>query len=250
MRDAMDGTLGLLCAADRRRSSPSSAVTMSRASQTADRCRDGQGDVEFDEFESGPSDPWEGFNRKIFWFNEKLDIYFLRPVAIGWDFVMPDLVQTGTPERLLECPLPGHLRERPAAGQAGPGLRRPGAFPGQHDRRHRRPLGSGEEDRTAGKQRGFRPDPRLLGQFRPGPTWCCPSWGPRARATPSASRGFRDHAVPYFIAWYVSAAITATNVVNTRAHYIEEIDENRQDGARLLLLPAQRLRELPREPRQ
>jgi phospholipid-binding lipoprotein MlaA len=32
----------------------------------------------------------------------------------------------------------------------------------------------------------------------------------------------------YFVAWYVSAAITATNIVNTRARYIEEIDENQR----------------------
>jgi ABC-type transporter lipoprotein component MlaA len=35
---------------------------------------------------------------------------------------------------------------------------------------------------------------------------------------------------PYFVAWYVSSAITATNVLNTRAHYIEEIDENRKSA--------------------
>ena len=46
-------------------------------------------DATFDD--SGPNDPWEGFNRGIFWFNEKVDIYFLGPVAVGWDFVMPDL---------------------------------------------------------------------------------------------------------------------------------------------------------------
>ena len=32
---------------------------------------------------------------------------------------------------------------------------------------------------------------------------------------------------PYFLVWYISAAITTTNLINTRARYIEEIDENR-----------------------
>jgi phospholipid-binding lipoprotein MlaA len=29
-------------------------------------------------------DPWEGFNRKMFWFNERLDQYVLEPTAEGW----------------------------------------------------------------------------------------------------------------------------------------------------------------------
>lgn len=40
-------------------------------------------------------DPWEGMNRAIFEFNERLDRYFLEPVAKGWDFVVPDPVETG-----------------------------------------------------------------------------------------------------------------------------------------------------------
>ena len=40
-------------------------------------------------------DPWESTNRKIFAFNETLDRYFLRPVAKGYDFVMPDAAQRG-----------------------------------------------------------------------------------------------------------------------------------------------------------
>ena len=40
-------------------------------------------------------DPWEPVNRKIFAFNETLDKYILRPVAKGYDFVMPDAAQRG-----------------------------------------------------------------------------------------------------------------------------------------------------------
>jgi phospholipid-binding lipoprotein MlaA len=39
-------------------------------------------------------DPIEPFNRKIFWFNDKADVYFLEPVAKGWDFAVPNDVQT------------------------------------------------------------------------------------------------------------------------------------------------------------
>lgn len=40
-------------------------------------------------------DPWEGFNRKMFAFNDTLDRYFLKPVARGYRWVTPDPVETG-----------------------------------------------------------------------------------------------------------------------------------------------------------
>lgn len=40
-------------------------------------------------------DPWESVNRKIFAFNETMDRYVLRPVAKGYDWVMPDFAQRG-----------------------------------------------------------------------------------------------------------------------------------------------------------
>ena len=41
-------------------------------------------------------DPWEGFNEKMFNFNrEILDRFLLKPIATGWDFVLPDMVQRG-----------------------------------------------------------------------------------------------------------------------------------------------------------
>lgn len=38
-------------------------------------------------------DPFEGFNRGMFWFNDKLDIYLLEPVAQGYDWIMPEFGQ-------------------------------------------------------------------------------------------------------------------------------------------------------------
>jgi len=40
-------------------------------------------------------DPWEPMNANIFEFNLKLDRFVLKPVAKGYDFVLPDLVQVG-----------------------------------------------------------------------------------------------------------------------------------------------------------
>lgn len=40
-------------------------------------------------------DPWEGVNRKIFWFNEKFDKNLLGPVSHGYDYITPETAQTG-----------------------------------------------------------------------------------------------------------------------------------------------------------
>ncbi|TKB74271.1 MAG: VacJ family lipoprotein [Nitrospira sp.] len=40
-------------------------------------------------------DPWESVNSNIFEFNLKVDRYVLKPVAKGYNYVMPDLVQVG-----------------------------------------------------------------------------------------------------------------------------------------------------------
>jgi phospholipid-binding lipoprotein MlaA len=41
------------------------------------------------------TDPFEPVNRKVFAFNDAVDQWVLAPVARGWDFVAPDLVQRG-----------------------------------------------------------------------------------------------------------------------------------------------------------
>ena len=40
-------------------------------------------------------DPWEGFNRKMHGFNNVLDRFVFRPVAVGYDKITPDPVQWG-----------------------------------------------------------------------------------------------------------------------------------------------------------
>ncbi|MGB0224321.1 MULTISPECIES: VacJ family lipoprotein [unclassified Marinobacterium] len=41
------------------------------------------------------NDPWEGFNRGVFNFNESLDRAILKPVAQGYRFIMPDVAEQG-----------------------------------------------------------------------------------------------------------------------------------------------------------
>jgi len=44
---------------------------------------------------SNPQDPFESVNRGIYKFNDTLDTYALRPVAKGYRFITPDLVEKG-----------------------------------------------------------------------------------------------------------------------------------------------------------
>jgi phospholipid-binding lipoprotein MlaA len=175
----------------------------------------------------GPGDPWEGFNRKIFWFNDKLDLYLLRPVAVGWDFVLPDLVQTGIRNVFQNARFPiiflnDLLQAKPV--EAGQDLGRfvvntTVGIGGLWDPAKRIGLTGNNED--FGQTLGYWGVP-------PGPFLVLPILGasnPRDTVGLAADAATMVH--PYFLVWYISAAITTTNLINTRARYIEEIDENR-----------------------
>ncbi|MBE9516851.1 MAG: VacJ family lipoprotein [Proteobacteria bacterium] len=45
--------------------------------------------------DSAPYDPWEGFNRSIYIFNDTVDDYVLKPVAEGYEFITPVIVRKG-----------------------------------------------------------------------------------------------------------------------------------------------------------
>ncbi|WP_140720649.1 MlaA family lipoprotein [Pseudomonas sp. Hp2] len=72
-------------------------------------------------------DPWEGFNRRMHAFNNVLDRFIFRPVAIGYDKITPDPVQAGVSRffgnlRLPATALNQALQGRP--GEAGQSLGR------------------------------------------------------------------------------------------------------------------------------
>jgi len=64
-------------------------------------------------------DPWEPFNTLMFEFNRKVDEYALKPVAQGYNFIVPDFVQLGIsnifynfrfPQRFLNNVFQGKLK--------------------------------------------------------------------------------------------------------------------------------------------
>lgn len=44
---------------------------------------------------AGDDDPWESFNRPVFAFNDTLDTWVLKPIAIGYKTVTPQFVEDG-----------------------------------------------------------------------------------------------------------------------------------------------------------
>lgn len=54
-------------------------------------------------------DPLEPMNRKVFWFNDQLDIYLLEPVARGYDYIMPEFAQTGVANFFDNLRYPSYL---------------------------------------------------------------------------------------------------------------------------------------------
>ena len=68
---------------------PEWAVAASSHARHALRGDSDSPDLDVEEF-----DPWESFNEKMFAFNYNLDKYLLKPVAQGYNFVVPDMFQT------------------------------------------------------------------------------------------------------------------------------------------------------------
>jgi phospholipid-binding lipoprotein MlaA len=167
----------------------------------------GNGEAELED--SGPNDPWEGFNRGIFRFNETVDVYFLRPVVMNARFpviFLNDLLQA-----------------KPIAASEDLGrfvLNTTVGIGGIWDPAKEFALVGNNED--FGQTLGYWGVP-------PGPYLVLPLLGPSSpRDAVGLAADSATQTYPYFIAWYISSAITTTNVVNTRARYIEEIDENRR----------------------
>lgn len=55
----------------------------------------GTGCADMQSIQDKPSigDPWKGFNKAMFSFNDTLYFWVVEPVASGWDWVLPDTVQ-------------------------------------------------------------------------------------------------------------------------------------------------------------
>ncbi len=174
------------------------------------------------------SDPLERMNRGIFWFNDGLDRYFLEPLATGWDWVMPDAVQRSLRRFYDNSRFPItftnnvlQLKPNGAASELFRFLINTSVG-----------LGGFFDPATALGLNAYREDfGQTLGYWGvpQGPYLVLPLLGPSnprdgiGLAVDSAARVY-----PWFLPFWINAAITAPDLVNRRALNIETIDAERE----------------------
>lgn len=180
--------------------------------------------------QSGDYDPWEKVNRPVFWFNDKLDVFLLEPVAKGWDFVFPDRGELAIADAFDNARFPvdfvnGLLQGKPRA--AGITLAR---FMLNST------LGmAGLFDVAAaaglpGRQEDFGQTLGVWGLGN-GPYLVLPVLGPSTlrdacgRAVDSPMRVW-----PFFAGTIPSLVISSTEVVNWRSLHLEQISDLKRDA--------------------
>ena len=180
---------------------------------------------------SGISDPIEGMNRRIFWFNEGLDRYAIEPAAVAWDFVLPHPVQVSIRNVFDNASFPVtfinnvlQLKPLGAAKSVGrfvmnttvgiAGIWDPAAD-----------VGLPAQNEDFGQTLGYWGVP-------PGPYLVLPILGPsNPRDLVGLAGDFVGQIYPLFSpAIFITLPVTAVNVLNRRSLLIEEIRDNRESA--------------------
>ncbi len=174
-------------------------------------------------------DPWEPFNRKIFWLNEKLDQYGLEPVARGWDYVVPDPVQRSVSHFFNNLRFPivfvnNLLQGKPRSAAEELARFQINTFIG----------GLGFFDLAAdfGLPLQYEDTGQTLGVWgmAPGPYLVLPFLGP---SSPRDGVGLVGDAALGFYTYFitvpgVTVGATAVNIVNERSRYLDDVNNARE----------------------
>ena len=174
------------------------------------------------------SDPWEGFNRSIFAFNEWLDRNVLIPVAKGWDFVAPEPVQTGIDNIFQNSGMsvvlandilqlkPMNALEDVARVLVNTTVGIAGIFDVATK------IGIPENDEDFGQTLGYWGVPK-------GPYLVLPIFGPsNPRDTLGLIVDTGSQPWTYFVEIYISVPVSVFEFVNLRAIYLEDVEERRE----------------------
>jgi phospholipid-binding lipoprotein MlaA len=168
-------------------------------------------------------DPIEGFNRKIFWFNDQVDDWVLVPVATGWDKVAPDRVQHSVSNFFSNLRFPIVATNDVLQGKVVDGVGDVGRFVlnstlgvvGLFD--PATGIGLVEHDEDFGQTLAVWGVP-------PGPYLVLPLLGP---SSPRETLGLVvDEAfsvTTFFADWWVLGAARVVDVVNERSRVLDEV---------------------------
>jgi len=169
-------------------------------------------------------DPLEGFNRKIFWFNDKVDTYVLVPVATGWNTIAPTRVKTCLSNFFENLRFPivaGNelLQAKPLATLSVVGRFLVNTTIGL--------AGFFDPASSMGLERHNEDFGQTLGYWGmpPGPYLVLPFFGPsNPRDTVGLAGDSFSMVYPYFIDWIYTFSATGTDVVNARALTLKDIE--------------------------
>ncbi|HME68735.1 MAG TPA: VacJ family lipoprotein [Myxococcota bacterium] len=173
-------------------------------------------------------DPWEGGNRKVFAFNEAVDIHALEPVARGWDKIMPAQVQESLTNFYSNLRYPvvffnDLFQAKPAAAALETGrflVNTTLGFGGFFDPATTWGLARHEQDFGL-----------TLGHWGvdTGRYLVIPLLGPSTvRDLTGEIIDVPLGVVSIVAAWYITTPLRAVQVINTRAAYLDIVDENRR----------------------
>ncbi|MFI5398959.1 MAG: VacJ family lipoprotein [Candidatus Binatia bacterium] len=170
-------------------------------------------------------DPLEGMNRKIFWFNDKVDTYIFVPVATGWDAIAPTRVKRCVSNFFQNLRFPivtGNdvLQAKPLAAASDVGrfvVNTTVGVAGFFDPATGWGLEQHNED--FGQTLGYWGVP-------PGPYLVLPFFGPsNPRDTVGLAADSFSTVYPYFIAYVYTFSANATNIINARALGLKDVQQ-------------------------
>jgi len=176
---------------------------------------------------SPPSDgdPLESFNRKIFWFNDKVDTYVLVPVAKGWDKIMPTRVKGSIGNFFLNLRFPIVAGNDLLQGKLKSTAEDLGRFAVNTTVGV---LGFFDPATGWGLEQHYEDFGQTLGYWGlpPGPYLVLPFLGP---SSPRDTVGFIgdsfSRVYPFFIDFIYVVAGDALNIVNGRAVSLKEVEQ-------------------------
>jgi phospholipid-binding lipoprotein MlaA len=170
-------------------------------------------------------DPWMGFNRKIFWFNDELDTHVLAPVATGWHTVAPQPVQNSLSNFFGNLRFPVDLVNNLLQGKGIPAAKVVGRFTVNTV------LGAGGFLDPA-SEIGLKPEEEDFGQtlgvwgVPPGPYLVLPVLGASsARDAPALAVDSAAAITPFFIDAWILVGARVVDVINTRAQFLKAVEE-------------------------
>ena len=178
--------------------------------------------------EQAKIDPWEGGNRKVFAFNEALDIHAIEPVARGWNKVVPDQVQDSLTNFYSNLRFPVVFFNDLFQAKPGAAALETGRFLVNTT------LGFGgffDPATTWGLARHEQDFGLTLGHWGvdSGRYLVIPLLGPSTvRDLTGEVVDVPLGVVSLVAAWYITVPARTVQVVNTRAAYLGIVDENRR----------------------